>query len=517
MLQRRVQNYKSLLSIVCALILSAAVANPANAILDELIKYIRNKYRSSTTHVVVIGINEYSRARSLDYAVNDAKAVIELFGALGFTIHPPLLRTEPTPESHITRSRIRNSVRKVLQEAKEDDRVIVFYAGHGREILDRFGRIEAYLLTSNFDPKDVTGTALAFKDLVRQASEQGVKAKHIMFVLDACYAADALNLEKGRDELAEADDPYIQHIVESPGVVAITAGDNGQPVKEKGGHGVFTKLFIRGLSGDADTDVNGVVHFEELAVWLRPHVFKASGNFKQVVKYGKLAPGAGEPVFLVPEEETRRKVLGDLVANEIKASLIKRCNKIGKRNCPYLARSPLPDPGPEDIGGGPLAPSASVVTEAQAALQALGFVVGAAGQLDRRTEDALLAFQSFASLPKTGVPDAATLLKLARMRNRQHTELSALRDDEINIIIVYQIGAEPTVDALTARLNAAGVDYTLSETYNVPSRISGYLYFGQDRTGAAQALRALSEGLVDLRLTPSATAGDTLRLIVGLD
>ena len=304
--------------LLAALFLAVAgSAAPANALVDQLISWVRNFYSSSKTHVVVIGINEYSRARSLDYAVNDAEAMIGLFEALGYDVGSRLLRAEPSDANHITRAMIRTTVRRVLQNAKAQDRVIVFYAGHGKEVQDRFDEDlrEAYLLPSDYDPGDVTGTGLAFKDLVRLAREPGVEAKHILFILDACYAADALDLQSGRAEPVKADDPYIRHLVNSPGVVAITAGDKGQPVREAGGHGVFTKLLIRGLAGDADTDVNGLVHFEELAGWLKPLVFKRSGSFKQVVKNGKLAPGAGEPVFVVPSDDVRRKILGALVAD----------------------------------------------------------------------------------------------------------------------------------------------------------------------------------------------------------
>ncbi len=165
--------------LLAALFLAVAgSAAPANAFVDQLISWVRNLYSSSKTHVVVIGINEYSRARSLDYAVNDAEAMIGLFEALGYDVGSRLLRAEPSDAKHITRALIRTTVRRVLQNAEAQDRVIVFYAGHGKEVSDRFdpNLREAYLLPSDYDPDDVTGTGLAFKDLVRLAREPGVEA-----------------------------------------------------------------------------------------------------------------------------------------------------------------------------------------------------------------------------------------------------------------------------------------------------------------------------------------------------
>ena len=103
----------------------AGLAYPASAFVDQLIAWVRNAYSTSNTHVVVIGINEYSKGQSLDYAVNDASAMIELFEALGYKVQSRMLRAEPSDENHITRTMIRNTVRRALRNAKEQDRVCV--------------------------------------------------------------------------------------------------------------------------------------------------------------------------------------------------------------------------------------------------------------------------------------------------------------------------------------------------------------------------------------------------------
>ena len=106
----------------------AGVAGPANALIDEFIAWVRNTYSSSTTHAVVIGIDAYSGTTSLNYAVNDADAMIELFEALGYDVPQAsrLLRAKPSPDNHISRDKIRNTVRRVLRGAKAQDRVIIF-------------------------------------------------------------------------------------------------------------------------------------------------------------------------------------------------------------------------------------------------------------------------------------------------------------------------------------------------------------------------------------------------------
>jgi formylglycine-generating enzyme required for sulfatase activity len=335
------------LAVFAGLFILLAIPTAAHAVVDQLINWVNGQFRDSKTHVVVIGINKYENIGSLNYAVNDANSIINLFEGLGHTIAKDsrLLRDTISPDTHISRRRIRTTIRRTLRNAAADDRVIIFYSGHGQVKKDRFGRQgKAYLLPSDYDPNDISGTALAFQDLIDLASEEGVDAKHIMFILDACYAADALNMDNARDPV-EVDDPYIQHIIESPGIVAITAGGDNQEVKETNGHGVFTSLFVRGLAGEADIDANGLVHFGELKSWLVPKVFRASREFKQDVQGGRVAPGAGRPVFVVPSDTTRRKFLDRLVADEIKAALLQRCAD-KKGDCPYGSKGGNGKPAP---------------------------------------------------------------------------------------------------------------------------------------------------------------------------
>ena len=182
----------------------------------------------------------------------------------------------------------------MLGRAGPRDRVLVFYAGHGAELPFRDNRTQALFLPADYDPDNPTGTGLKFRDLVELAALKRVEAKQVLFVLDACYAAGALDAsglrDAGETEISRA---YIEELLTNPAYMVLTAGGEGEQVQEKGGHGVFTRRLVHGLSGAADTDADGAIRFSELGSWLEPRVFEDARPERQNVGSGKILPGIG--------------------------------------------------------------------------------------------------------------------------------------------------------------------------------------------------------------------------------
>lgn len=132
---------------------------------------------------------------------------------------------------------------------------------------------------------------------VREASER-ISAKHILYVMDACYSGQGFTRALGMDP---GTDGYIQKITSLRSVQMITAGGKQEQVAEQEGHGIFTQYFLRGLDGEADRDNDAVVTASELGAYLMPQVSRASDNL-QTPQYGRL-DGEGEVVFIVPKKE----------------------------------------------------------------------------------------------------------------------------------------------------------------------------------------------------------------------
>jgi uncharacterized caspase-like protein len=241
---------------------------------------------------VVIGINGYQKAPRLNYAVSDAKSILAALEGLGF----PRDKTIVMMDREATKQRIEQVLYGILRKSTEEDRVFVFFAGHGITFSLPRGGEEGYLLPVDADPDDPALTAIAMEDLRRIARR--IPAKHVLFAVDACYSGFAIT----RDiPPTRVDAIYLEAMIKEPAVQIITAGRRGEPVLEEDGHGLFTRRLIQGLTGLADVDQNGVITGQELATWLESRVIRDSLN-RQHPQYSRL-DGEGQFVFLVPRTE----------------------------------------------------------------------------------------------------------------------------------------------------------------------------------------------------------------------
>jgi len=169
---------------------------------------------------------------------------------------------------------------------KREDRVFVFFAGHGKTDQLRSGEEEGYLVPVDGDPNQLFSTAISMSAL-RQISDR-LTAKHILYIVDACYSGYAIYNRSIADDLLE-------EMVKKPAIQILTAGRQQDEAQERAGHGVFTEVLVRGLSGDAFSRDKSWVALEELGLWVKQRVF-AESNKKQLPQYGNLS-GEGQFVF----------------------------------------------------------------------------------------------------------------------------------------------------------------------------------------------------------------------------
>jgi hypothetical protein len=236
---------------------------------------------------VVIGIDDYQHPRipKLGFAVNDARAVQSTLLEQGFR------------QDHIfallngdaTKRRIEGILGDDLrQRVGPNDRVLVFFAGHGKTDKLRSGEDEGYLIPVDGDPARLFANAISMTSL-RQISER-LPAKHILFIVDACYSGYAIFNRAISDAL-------LDEMVRKPAIQILTAGRKEDTAQERSGHGVFTQVLLQGLRGEAFTGKSWVA-LEELGVWMRPRVY-AESNRRQLPQYGTLS-GEGQFVFVKP-------------------------------------------------------------------------------------------------------------------------------------------------------------------------------------------------------------------------
>jgi hypothetical protein len=245
---------------------------------------------------VVIGINDYIRAPKLKYAVRDAEEFTEvLVNYYGFKRENivKLIDREATKEN------IMKAFDKLRSKAGKEDRVLVFFAGHGITVPLPDGREKGYILPVDGSQDELITSAIS-TDQLNEIS-QLIKAKHLFFIMDACYGG--LIFARAQPLSPSALD-YLEVISTRRARKALTAGGRDQTVLDTGpgGHSVFTYYLIDGLKNrTADLNGDGIITSGELNEYVAPRV-TAESNRTQTPEYGILAGDMGGDFVFIPSE-----------------------------------------------------------------------------------------------------------------------------------------------------------------------------------------------------------------------
>jgi len=246
----------------------------------------------ANSYAVVIGVNDYQKWPKLQYAVQDATSIRDtLVSRFGFASE----RVFMLNNGEATRNNILAVFHDRLAEAQlnKDDRIFVFFAGHGATRQLSSGRSLGYIIPVDSDPAQFSVDAIPMTDL--QNIAESLNAKHVLFVMDACYSG--LGLTRGGGNAT-----FLRDNAKRIGRQMLTAGGADQMVADGGpnGHSVFTWTLLQALGGKADLNGDGMITASELAAYVAPAVASVS---QQTPAFGSL-PGSegGEFVFQLPAE-----------------------------------------------------------------------------------------------------------------------------------------------------------------------------------------------------------------------
>jgi len=255
-------------------------------------------YRDSWA--VIIGINAYKSWPRLSYAVNDARAVRDaLEKKYGFA--PDHVTT--LLDGDATRQNVLAALGDSLADTKKvshDDRVFVFFAGHGVTRKLPNGKAQGYIVPVDAAAQNYQSQAISMTNF--QDASDAIAAKHVFFVMDACYSG--LALTRGGGGAASGDRrQYLMEITRRSAREVLTAGGGDEQVADNGpgGHSIFTWTLLQGLEGKADLDGDGAITATELAAYVGPSVSSLS---RQTPAFGHLAGSeGGEFVFQLKAED----------------------------------------------------------------------------------------------------------------------------------------------------------------------------------------------------------------------
>lgn len=151
--------------------------------------------------------------------------------------------------------------------AKDDDRVVIYFAGHGF-IKDS----RAYLAPYDLDPANIPSTGYPMDELASVAGSK-IHARNKVLITDSCHSG------------AIAPDPdaqaYNKRLLDlSTSMFSLTASRDRERSFESadwgGGHGIFTYYVVKGLEGEADENGDGIVTADELADYTYRNVREAT-------------------------------------------------------------------------------------------------------------------------------------------------------------------------------------------------------------------------------------------------
>ena len=247
-------------------------------------------YRRSLA--VVIGIDTYEHLPDLKAAESDATELARRLRNRGFEVRTLLGKAA-------TRARIASVLGDELYAlAQPDDRVLVYFAGHGISEGQGDARV-GYLLPAAADPKQPAADAIAMTELVRWFGRY--KARHVMLLADACYSGLALSTRAAG--LRPAMERYLQAITQRRARFALVGGGAGEQVNEwvddAGRRGLFTHFLLQAIDGAADANRDCIITSDEIAAYVKPEVARQAQllwGAEQHPQSGR--SGEGEFIFL---------------------------------------------------------------------------------------------------------------------------------------------------------------------------------------------------------------------------
>ena len=194
------------------------------------------------------------------------------------------------------------SLRRELEEwlptvAKDEDRVLIYFAGHGFVFNGK-----AYLAPYDIDPKKIAATGYPMDSLGRVIGS-GIKAKYKVLLTDSCHSG--------------AITPYTDSQMVNRSLLdldrslfSLTASRDRESSFESRRLGrrprnLHLLSWSKGMEGEADQNQNGIVTADELAEYVRRNVREATqAKQNPTAERGSFDPAL--PLSYLPEILTRR-------------------------------------------------------------------------------------------------------------------------------------------------------------------------------------------------------------------
>ncbi len=280
------QNCRSLRIILfmTALMMASSLAQGQTNTRGPRIRLKENGKESETylykeSWALVIGVSHYEQWMELPGVKKDVERVKTALEKQGFTVRSLL---------NPTRQELKTTIDDFISEHGLDfeNRVVVYFAGHGVTLKTPDNREEGYLVMrdtpalSEPDKTNFIQKAAPIRWMEQYAKD--IHSKHALFVFDSCFSGklfEELRSRRGEPPVGELIKPVRQFI---------TAGTANQTVPDKS---LFCDYFVKALEGYADANGDDLVTGTELGEYLKRKVTEDSrlSQTPQTPMLGKIA------------------------------------------------------------------------------------------------------------------------------------------------------------------------------------------------------------------------------------
>ncbi len=222
------------------------------------------------SYALVIGISKYKNlpaSAQLEYPDRDAESIYTtLISSEGGQF--PAENVHKLINDQATVANIQHELEVWLPSVtKPDDRVVIYFAGHGFVSNGR-----GYLAAYDVDIHNITTTAYPMDQLGKDIGGR-IHGKWKVLMTDACHSGAITPQSDPQSDRGTINSTLLDL---QKSLFSLTASRDREQSFESsnwgGGHGIFTYYVVKGLQGEADTNGDGVVSADELAEYVHSNV-----------------------------------------------------------------------------------------------------------------------------------------------------------------------------------------------------------------------------------------------------
>jgi len=197
--------------------------------------------------IITIGVNQYRDAQlNLNYSVPDAQSIAKLLNQTNFSKFSRIEKKQLYNAS-ATKLAIMSELINLSQGA-ENDVLAIYFAGHGISVAGEWYFLPHETILQP-DMKYFASVGISASELSSIFVDSNIQ--QILLMVDACYSGASVDSFR---RLQNSQRHFSRDISKSVGITVVTATRKDQEAAELSelGHGLFTYVLSKGMSGEAD-------------------------------------------------------------------------------------------------------------------------------------------------------------------------------------------------------------------------------------------------------------------------